>query len=119
MLPSRYFLDLTQPEIAGQLLVQAFTAVWAAGCASGIDGFAFLTGQTPGKMLFGLRVEGEDGEALHLSQAFLRSVGGLLALSCLGIGFVPVLGKGRRLGWNDLLAGTRLVSAKEETAAGD
>jgi len=35
------------PEIIGPLLVKAFTAVWAAGTASGIDGFAFLTGQTP------------------------------------------------------------------------
>lgn len=35
------------PEINGQLLVRAFTAVWAAGTASGIDGFAFLTGRTP------------------------------------------------------------------------
>ena len=81
--------------------------------------FHFLTGQTPGKMLFGLRVEGEDGETLLLSQAFLRSVGGLLALLCLGVGFVPVLGKGQRRGWNDLLAGTRLVSAREEAAVGD
>jgi len=78
--------------------------------------FHFLTGQTPGKMLFGLRVEGEEGEALLLSQAFLRSVGGLLALLCLGLGFVPVLGK-RRRGWNDMLAGTRLVRAKDEVPA--
>ncbi|MCL5006003.1 MAG: amidase family protein [Acidobacteria bacterium] len=35
------------PEINGPMLVQAFTAVWAAGSASGIDAFAFLTGQAP------------------------------------------------------------------------
>ena len=35
------------PEINGPLLVQAFTSVWAAGCAATIDGFAFLTGRTP------------------------------------------------------------------------
>jgi len=40
------------PEINGPLLVQAFTAVWAAGCASGIDAFAFLTGQAPGQDFF-------------------------------------------------------------------
>ncbi len=33
------------PDINGQLLTQAFTTVWAAGCASGIDTLAFLTGQ--------------------------------------------------------------------------
>lgn len=35
------------PEFDGLLLVEAFTTVWAAGCASGIDSFAFLTGQPP------------------------------------------------------------------------
>ena len=35
------------PEINGPMLVQAFTAVWASGSASGIDAFAFLTGQAP------------------------------------------------------------------------
>jgi len=35
------------PEINGPMLIQAFTTVWAAGSASGIDAFAFLTGQPP------------------------------------------------------------------------
>ena len=79
--------------------------------------FHVMTGQSPGKMLFGLRVESEDGEPLLWSQAFLRSVGGLLALLCLGAGFVPALGVGRRRGWNDLLAGTRLVAVTKAAAA--
>ncbi|TAM80621.1 MAG: amidase [Acidobacteria bacterium] len=40
------------PEINGPLLVQAFTSVWAAGCAAGIGGFAFLTGRTPKPAFF-------------------------------------------------------------------
>jgi len=40
------------PDINGPLLVQAFTTVWAAGCASGIDALAFLTGQSPKQNLF-------------------------------------------------------------------
>ena len=40
------------PEINGQLLAQAFTTVYAAGCASGIDASAFLTGQTPRQDFF-------------------------------------------------------------------
>lgn len=35
------------PDINGQMLNQAFTTVWAAGCASGIDAFAFFTQQAP------------------------------------------------------------------------
>ena len=40
------------PEINGPLLVKAFTAVWAAGTASGIDAFAFLTGRAPKSEFF-------------------------------------------------------------------
>lgn len=35
------------PEINGPLLIKAFTTVWEAGTASGIDSFAYLTGRTP------------------------------------------------------------------------
>jgi amidase len=35
------------PEINGPSLAQAFTAVFASGCAAEIDGLAFFTGQTP------------------------------------------------------------------------
>lgn len=40
------------PEINGLLLAQAMTTVFAVGCASGIDAFATLTGQTPRQDLF-------------------------------------------------------------------
>lgn len=40
------------PEINGPMLAQAFTTVWAAGTGSGIDAFAFLTGQVPKAELF-------------------------------------------------------------------
>jgi len=69
------------PEINGQLLVQAFTAVWAAGCASGIDAFAFLTGQTPKQDLFepltwALYEMGHrtTGSAYLLSQTVLQKI---------------------------------------------
>ncbi|TYO98104.1 putative RDD family membrane protein YckC [Geothermobacter ehrlichii] len=71
--------------------------------------FHFLTGQTPGKMLFHLRVEGEDGSPLTFSQAFLRSVGGLVSLLAAGLGFLVILFRDSRRGWNDDLAGSRLV----------
>jgi uncharacterized RDD family membrane protein YckC len=74
--------------------------------------FHFLAGQTPGKMLTGLRVETVSGEPLHFSQAFLRSVGGLLQLLPIGLGYLIVLFSPERRGWNDRLAGTRLISLK-------
>jgi len=74
--------------------------------------FHFLVGQTPGKMLAGLRVETLEGEPLVFSQAFLRSVGGLLQLLPAGLGYLVALFSPDRRGWNDRLAGTRLISLK-------
>jgi uncharacterized RDD family membrane protein YckC len=71
--------------------------------------FHYLTGQTPGKMAFGLRVERQQGGDLLFSQAFLRSVGGLISLLTVGAGYllIPLNREGR--GWNDRLAGSRVV----------
>ncbi len=80
--------------------------------------FHFLAGQTPGKMLAGLRVETLAGESLVFSQAFLRSVGGLLQLLPVGLGYLAILASADQRGWNDRLAGTRLIALKglsEET----
>ncbi len=74
--------------------------------------FHFLAGQTPGKMLVRLRVETVAGEPLVFSQAFLRSVGGLLQLLPLGLGYFAILSSPERRGWNDQLAGTRLISLR-------
>jgi uncharacterized RDD family membrane protein YckC len=71
--------------------------------------FHFLAGQTPGKMLTSLQVETSGGEPLTFSQAFLRSVGGLLQLLPLGLGYLQLLFSGDGRGWNDQLAGTRVV----------
>ncbi len=73
--------------------------------------FHFLTGQTPGKMALQIRVEATGGASLLFSQAFLRSVGGLLSLSAAGAGFLNIVFDSERRGWNDRLAGSRVVSA--------
>ncbi len=74
--------------------------------------FHFLVGQTPGKMLTGLRVETTEGEPLAFAQAFLRSVGGLFQLLPVGLGYLMVLSNSERRGWNDRLAGTRVVNLR-------
>jgi uncharacterized RDD family membrane protein YckC len=76
--------------------------------------FHFLTGQTPGKMLWRVRVEGEAGIPLSLAQAFLRSAGGLLALLPAGLGFLSIVVNHQRRGWNDRLANSRVVMAGPE-----
>jgi amidase len=41
--------DVTEasPGVPWPILVPAFTTMWAAGCAQGVDGMAFLTGRQP------------------------------------------------------------------------
>lgn len=74
--------------------------------------FYFLAGQTPGQMLAGLRVETTEGEPLTFAHAFLRSVGGLLQLLPAGLGYLVIFTSAERRGWNDRLAGTRVVDLK-------
>ena len=83
-------------------------------CFSYFTAFHFFMGQTPGKMLFGLRLEGGEGDGLLLSEAFLHSVGGLVSLLALGLGFFLALGDPHGRGWNDRIAGTRLVAVPLE-----
>lgn len=75
--------------------------------------FHYLSGQTPGKMAGKLLVVDVGGEPLQLSQAFLRSVGGLLCLLPAGLGFCSALFNRRGRGWNDLLAGSVVVPADQ------
>ncbi len=76
--------------------------------------FHYLVGQTPGKILKGLRVENPSGEPLSLAQAFLRSTGGLVMLLPAGLGFFSVVADRGRRGWNDRLANTRVVNKAAE-----
>lgn len=75
--------------------------------------FHYLSGQTPGKMLFNLRVEGDDHADITLAQAFLRCVGGLIALLPAGLGYLSIVLDGEQKGWNDRLAGCRVVMVEE------
>jgi uncharacterized RDD family membrane protein YckC len=75
-------------------------------CFSYFTLFHYLVGQTPGKMLKGLRVENSSGEPPSLAQAFLRSTGGLIMLLPAGLGVFSVMRDQSRRGWNDRLANT-------------
>jgi uncharacterized RDD family membrane protein YckC len=66
-------------------------------------------GQTPGKMLMGVRVVRQDGGELGYGRAFLRWVGYYVALLPFGLGLILVLLHPRRRGLHDLLAGTSVV----------
>ena len=70
-----------------------------------------LRGATPGKFLFGLVVQGEDGEEpIGMARALLRFVGYLASAASAGIGFVLIAFEGR--GLHDYVAGTRVIRRK-------
>lgn len=81
--------------------------------------FHYLGGQTPGKMAGKLLVIDIAGEPLQLSQAFLRTVGGLICLLPAGLGFCSMLFNRERRGWNDRLAGSVVVAAGEDEVSGE
>jgi uncharacterized RDD family membrane protein YckC len=82
-------------------------AVIGAAIAIGYPvGFWVLLGQTPGKLLMGIRIERIDGRPLTIRRALLRYVGYWLSAIPLGLGFLWVLVDERRQSWHDKLAGT-------------
>jgi uncharacterized RDD family membrane protein YckC len=86
------------------------TAVFTTGVAIGYPLlFWTLTGQTPGKMLMGLRVVTTDGNYLSLRQSVLRYFGYFIAALPLYLGFLWILVDDRRQGWQDKIAGTCVV----------
>lgn len=71
--------------------------------------FWTLTGQTPGKMLLGLRVVTTEGRYLSLGRAVRRLIGYLVAALPLYLGFLWILFDDRRQGFQDKIAGTCVV----------
>lgn len=73
-------------------------------------GFWTWRGQTPGMMLFGLRVARDsDGAKPGLARSLLRYVGYGLSWVALFIGFIWVAFDSRKQGWHDKIAGTVVV----------
>ncbi|MDO3378537.1 RDD family protein [Geoalkalibacter halelectricus] len=100
------------PELAALSL--PYYLLFFLVCFGYFTAFHFFLGQTPGKMLFGLRLEGSEEQGLLFSEAFLHSVGGLMSLLVLGAGFFLALRDPEGRGWNDRIAGTRLVAVPLE-----
>ena len=91
-------------------LLFALIALASAGIAIGYPvGCWVLLGQTPGKMLTGVRIVRIDGQPLTVRRALLRFFGYWLSAIPLGIGFFWVLVDDQRQCWHDKLAGTCVV----------
>ena len=75
--------------------------------------FTLLTGeggQTLGKMLLGIRVQGMDGSPVGYGRAFIRAFGYFVSIFFMTfLGFLWALWDRRNQAWHDKIAGTRVV----------
>jgi uncharacterized RDD family membrane protein YckC len=80
--------------------------------------FHGATGQTPGKMVMGIKVVKVTEEKMTFGTAFLRWVGHLISGAVLYLGFLWVLIDKRKQSWHDKIAGTFVVRIGEEVPDG-
>jgi uncharacterized RDD family membrane protein YckC len=71
--------------------------------------FHGTTGQTPGKMIFGLQVVQSTGEQMTTGLAFLRWTGYFVSTLFLYLGFLWIAIDKRKQGWHDKIAGTVVI----------
>lgn len=71
--------------------------------------FWTLTGQTPGKLIMGLRIVTLDGQQLSLGRSIRRFVGYILSFLTLYMGFLWILVDDRRQGLHDKIARTCVI----------
>ncbi|MFW5708884.1 MAG: RDD family protein [Chloroflexota bacterium] len=71
--------------------------------------FNYMFGQTPGKMLMGLRITTANGSTLSFRRAVIRFFLMVLIAGLVMIGYAWVLIDRRRRGWHDILARTTVV----------
>ncbi len=102
-------LSLTLADI-GRLRPAPMAAFFGLLAFLYLVAFTISGGQTVGKMIFGLRVTGDDGRPVDLTGAVVRALGGIVSFLTLGALFVPVLFDADRRAVHDRLAGTRVVS---------
>jgi uncharacterized RDD family membrane protein YckC len=80
-----------------------FVCFWSAG------------GQTPGKMVLGIRVISADGEIISFWRALLRYFGYIISGIIIYLGFLWITWDKDKQGWHDKIAGTYVVRTKRES----
>jgi uncharacterized RDD family membrane protein YckC len=105
MLPER-FEELSITFVAVYLLTTVFISMFY------FTYFHGAAGQTPGKMIFGLRVVQPTGEQMTFGLAFLRWVGYIISAFVFYLGFVWIAFDKRKQGWHDKIAGTVVIRVR-------
>jgi uncharacterized RDD family membrane protein YckC len=99
---------LTIAEIAGLPLLP-LAAFFLLLNGSYFIAFTTVGGQSIGKMALGIKVIGQEAEAVPLGRATLRTVGYFASALPFGAGFLPGIVSADRLALHDRLAHTRVV----------
>lgn len=71
-------------------------------------------GQTPGKIVFGVRVVALNGDSISFGTAFLRWVGYIISAIFLLLGFIWVAFDPKKQGWHDKIAGTVVIRTRTQ-----
>jgi len=78
-------------------------------------GFWVWRGQTPGKMLLGIKLVQEDGSDVTIGVALLRYLGYIVSIAVVFIGFIWIAFDSRKQGFHDKMAETYVVIIPEAT----
>ena len=99
-------------EINDQVMALAGYSSAAIVMFSGVVYFTIFVGscgQTPGKMLFRLKVVRVDGQEMTYGRALLRSLCWIVSLLLFSIGFLMIACTRQKRGLHDMLAGTSVI----------
>ncbi len=105
ILPER-FEELTITFVFIYLLTTVFISMFY------FTYFHGATGQTPGKMIFGLKVVQPTGEQMTFGLAFLRWVGYIISAAVFYLGFVWIAFDAKKQGWHDKIARTVVIRVR-------
>lgn len=109
--PAQEVQDIKEFSENSRFSQQQRIAGWASNIFSVVFVIGFWTwrGQTPGKMLFKMRIIKKDGSPIGLRDSILRFVGQIIGLTLLCIGFFMIGWDRRKQGLHDKIAGTYVV----------
>lgn len=99
-------------EINDQVIALAEYVSAAIVLLSGVAYFTLFVGscgQTPGKMLFKLKVVRVDGQEMTVGRALIRSLGWMLSLLPFSLGFLMIACTRQKRALHDMLAGTSVI----------
>lgn len=99
-------------EINDQVIALGGYTAAAIVLFSGVVYFTLFVGscgQTPGKMLFRLKVTRANGQEMTYGRAWLRSLAWMLSLLLFGLGFLMIACTRQKRALHDILAGTSVI----------